>query len=63
MANAAIGDERHCVFKCLYYGGLQLDFAQLFDDAHNALRNLMLHQKTVAGLILTICERQAPSYL
>ncbi len=52
-----LGDERHCIFKCLHFDGHRLSFARLFDDAHDAMRTLVWHrdQKAVSALILAIC--------
>ena len=52
----ALGDKRHCIFDCLRFDGHRLSFAQLFDDAHGAMRTLVWHkdQKAVSALILAI---------
>ena len=53
----ALGDERHCIFECPRFDGHWLSFAQLFDDAHGAMRTLVWHKdhKAVSALILAIC--------
>ncbi len=55
-AHQALGDGRHCIFECLRFDGHRLSFAQLFDDAHGAIRTLSWHkdQKAVYALILAI---------
>ena len=40
----AVGDERHCLFDCPHFGDLRSDHAQLFDEAHGAMRSLMWHK-------------------
>ncbi len=53
----ALGDERHCIFECPRFDGHRLNFPQLFDGAHDAMRTLVWHkdQKAVSALILAIC--------
>ena len=52
----AVGDERHCLFDCPHFGGLRSEHAQLFHEAHGAMRSLMWHknQKSVCAMILAI---------
>ena len=52
----AVGDERHCLFDCPRFGDLRSEHAQLFHDAHGAMRSLMWHknQKFVCAMILAI---------
>ena len=51
-----VGDERHCLFYCPHFGDLRSEHAQLFDEAHGAMRSLMWHknQKSVCAMILAI---------
>ena len=60
----ALGDERHCIFKCPRFNGHRLSFAQLFDDANGAMRTLVWHkdQKAVSALILAICIEVIEAY-
>ncbi len=55
-ATTAIGDERHCVFDCPHFQGLRLQHAEIFRDAHDAMRSVMWHkdQKSVCALVLAI---------
>ncbi len=55
--SGAYGAERHCAFDCPHFTGLRLSFAQLFDDAHGAMRISVWHQdeKAVSALMLAIC--------
>ena len=52
----AVGDERHCLFDCPHLGDLRSEHAQLFDEAHGAMRSLMWHknEKSVCAMILAI---------
>ena len=52
----AVGDEWHCLFDCPHFGDLRSEHAQLFHEAHGAMRSLMWHkdQKSVCAMILAI---------
>ena len=37
----AAGDERHCLFYCPHFHDLRSERAELFDEAHSAMRSVM----------------------
>ena len=62
-ATRALGDERHCVFDCPHFRDLRLQHAELFEQAHGAMRSFMWHkdQKSVCAVILAIANEAQTS--
>ena len=54
--NHAVANERHFLFDCPHLAELRSEDAQLFDEAHGAMRSLMWHknQMSVCAMTLTI---------
>ncbi len=57
-ATDAVSDERHCVFDCPLFQGLQQHHAEILQDSHDAMRSFVWHKEQKSRQLFVLWRRR-----